>query len=199
MGKFAEASAAVARAIELLHEQGGSELAAAYGTRGLIFLDQGQDPEAVEWLRTAYEHHHTLPSPNLDTIAEDLNREIAALKRLGRADDLKNAEARLASVHTAIEAVPKVSHDLSALNAPTQCAVFVELNVGTYERSFLANREDADLGRRLSEVIEAKNIGWYAGRLTIPESVTLIFYGSDAETLFQVRIPGHVNTDSGTM
>jgi hypothetical protein len=65
----------------------------------------------------------------------------------------------------------------------------VELNVGTYERSFFANREDVHLGRRLSEVIEAKNIGWYGGRLTIPESATLIFYGSDAETLFQALEP----------
>ena len=59
-------------------------MASAYGTRGLIFLDKGQDSEAVEWLRRAYEHYQTLPSPNFDIIAEDLNREIAALQRLGR-------------------------------------------------------------------------------------------------------------------
>ncbi len=71
-----------------------------------------------------------MPSPNLDTTAEDLSREIAALQRLGRADELKDAEARLASVQTAMKAVPKVSRDLSALDAPMQCAVFIELNVG---------------------------------------------------------------------
>ena len=47
------------------------------------FLDQGQDSEAVEWLSRAYKHHQTLPSPNLDTIAEDLTHEITALQRLG--------------------------------------------------------------------------------------------------------------------
>jgi len=189
MGKFAEAFTEVSRAIDLLQDKGGSELASAYGTRGLIFLDQGNDSEGVEWLRRAYEHHHALPSPNMDTIAEDLNREIAALKRLGRADELRDAEARLASVHTAMKAVPSVSRDLSALDAPLQCAVFVEVNVGSPGRRPDGPREDVRLERRLTEVLEAKNVGWCAGRLAIPESTTLIFYGSDAETLFRALEP----------
>jgi tetratricopeptide (TPR) repeat protein len=189
MGKFAEAFTAVSRAIDLLQDKGGAELASAYGTRGLIFLDQGQDSEAVEWLRRAYEHHQTLPSPNLDILAEDLSREIAALQRLGRADELKDAEARLASVHTAMKAIPKVSRDLSALDAPLRCVVFVELNVGVRERSLDGKREDVQLGKRLTEVLEAKNAGWYAGQLTIPESTTMIFYGSDAEAIFQALEP----------
>jgi tetratricopeptide (TPR) repeat protein len=189
MGEFEEAFTAVSRAIDLLQDKGGSELASAYGTRGLIFLDRGKDSEAVEWLRRAYEHHQTLPSPNLDTIADDLNREIAALRRLGRADELKDAEARLVSVHTAIKAVPQVSRDLSALDGPVQCAVFVELNAGIQERSLDGKREDVQLGRRLKEVLEANNLGWYAGQLTVPESTTMILYGPDAEILFQAIEP----------
>lgn len=189
MGKFAEAFTAVDRAIDLLQDKGGSELASAYGTRGLIFLDQGQDSEAVEWLKRAYEHHQTLPSPNLDTIAADLSREIAALQRLGRADELKDAEARLGSVQTAMKAVPMVSRDLTALDAPTQCAVFVELNVGIRGRSRDGKREDVQLGKRLTEVLEPCNVGWYAGQLAIPESTTMIFYGPDAETLFRALEP----------
>jgi len=189
MERFDEAFTAVSRAIDLLQDKGGSELASAYGTRGLIFLDQGKDAEAVEWLRRAYEHHQTLPSPNLDTIADDLNREIAALERLGRADELKDAEARLASVHTAMKTVPEVSRDLSALDSPMQCAVFVELNVRIRGRSLDGKREDVQLERRLSEVLEAKNIGWHAGHLTMPESTTMIFYGADAETLFRALEP----------
>jgi tetratricopeptide (TPR) repeat protein len=188
MGKFAEALTFVSRAIDLLQDKGGAELASAYGTRGLIFLDQGRDSEAVEWLRKAYEHHQTLPSPNLDTIAEDLNREIAALQRLGRADELKDAEARLASVHTAMKAVPQVDRDLSALEGPVRCAVFVELNAGIRERSLDGKREDVQLGKRLEEVLEP-NVGWCAGHLSIPESTTMIFYGSDAEILFQAIEP----------
>jgi len=189
MGKFAEAFTAVDRAIDLLQDKGGPELASAYGTRGLIFLDQGGDSEAVEWLKRAYEHHQTLPSPNWDTIAADLSREIAALQRLGRADELKDAEARLASVQTAMKAVPMVSRDLSALDAPMQCAVFVELNVGIRGRSRDGKREDVQLGKRLTEVLEPRNVGWYAGQLAIPESTTMIFYGPDAETLFRALEP----------
>ena len=189
MEQFEEAFTAVDRAIDLLQDKGGAELASAYGTRGLIFLDQGRDSEAVEWLRRAYEHHQTLPGPNLDAVAEDLNREIAALQRLGRADELKDAEARLASAHSAIKAVPQVNRDLSALDGPVQCAVFVELNVGIPKHSPDGKREDVQLGKRLTEVLEATNVGWYAGQLTIPESTTMIFYGSDAEALFQTLEP----------
>ena len=189
MGKFAEAFTEVSRAIDLLQDKGGAELASAYGTRGLIYLDQGNDSEAAEWLRRAYEQHQTLPSPNMDTIAEDLNREIAALQRLGRTDELRNAETRLASLHTTMKAVPIVSRDLSPLDAPLQCAVFVEVNVGSRGRRPDAPREDVELERRLTEVLEGKDVGWCAGRLTIPESTTLIFYGSDAERLFQALEP----------
>lgn len=189
MGKFEEAFTALSRAIDLLQDKGGSELASAYGTRGLIFLDQGKDTEAVEWLRKAYEHHQKLPSPNLDTIADDLNREIAALRRLGRTDDVKDAEARLASVQTAMKAVPQINRDLTALDGPVQCGVFIELNVDTRSGSLDGKREDVQLGRRLKEVLEASNLGWYAGQLTIPESTTMILYGPDAEILFQAIEP----------
>ncbi len=164
-------------------------MAHAYGTRGLIFLDQGRDSEAVEWLKKAYEHHQMLPSPKMDSIAEDLEREIAALKRLGRADELKDAEARLVSVRTAMESVPQVNRDLRALDGPMQSAVFVELNVGSQGRLHDAERKDVQLERQLSELLNAGDVGWCAGRLTIPESTTLIFYGSDAETLFQTLEP----------
>jgi tetratricopeptide (TPR) repeat protein len=189
MGKFEEAFTAVSRAIDLLQDKGGLELASAYGTRGLIFLDQGKDTEAVEWLRRAYEHHQKLPSPNLDTITDDLNREIAALRRLGRAGDLKDAEARLASVHTSTKTVPQINRDLTALDGPVQCAIFVELNVDTRWRSLDEKREDVQLGKRLKKVLEANNLGWYAGQLTRPESTTMILYGSDAEILFQAIEP----------
>jgi hypothetical protein len=70
-----------------------------------------------------------------------------------------------------------------------QCAVFVELNVGIRKRSLDGKHEDVQLGKRLTEVLEVKNVGWYAGQLTIPESTTMIFYGSDAEALFHELEP----------
>lgn len=189
MARFPEAFAAVSRAIDLVQDQGGAELAHAYGTRGLIFLDQGRDAEAVEWLKKAYMHHQMAPSPKMDSVTEDLEREIGALKRLGRTTELKEAEERLSLIHTAMNAVPEVSRDLTALSAPMQCAVFVELNIAIRGRRLDEERKDMHLGRQLTEILEAKNVGWLAGRVAIPESVTLIFYGSDAETLFQAIEP----------
>lgn len=125
----------------------------------------------------------------MDSVAEDLEREIAALQRLGRADELKDAQARLASVRSSLETVPQVNRDLSALDGPMQCAVFVELKVGVRKPTFDGKPEDVQLGKRLTEVLEGKNLGWYAGRLGLPESATLIFYGPDAETLFHALEP----------
>jgi tetratricopeptide (TPR) repeat protein len=189
MGKFPEAVAAVSRAIDLLKDHGGEELAQAYSTRGLIFLDQEQNADAVEWLRKAYEYHQKLPSPRMDSVVDDLDHEIEALKRLGRADELKDAEGRLAATRTTMRAVPEVSRDLGALDAPMQNAVFVELNIGILEQRFDTKREDVQLGRRTGEDLEVRNIGCYAGRIATAESTTLLFYGPDAEVLFQALEP----------
>lgn len=70
-----------------------------------------------------------------------------------------------------------------------QCAIFIELNIGTRWRNLDEKREDVQLGKRLEEVLEANNLGWYAGQLTIPESTTMILYGFDAEMLLQAIEP----------
>jgi hypothetical protein len=93
------------------------------------------------------------------------------------------------SLHTALKAVPEINRDLRALDGPVQCAVFVELSVGIRERGLDGRREDVQLGKRLKEVLEANNSGWYAGQLTIPECTTMILYGSDADTLSQAIEP----------
>jgi tetratricopeptide (TPR) repeat protein len=49
MGDFAEAHKLADRAGKLLASEGGSALAAAFGTRGLIYFDAGSYAEAVEW------------------------------------------------------------------------------------------------------------------------------------------------------
>jgi tetratricopeptide (TPR) repeat protein len=189
MGRFVEAYASVDRAIKLLNQGGGSHLASAYGTRGLIFRDEGRDAEAVDWLRMAYEQHQKQPSPNLRTIADDLEYEIAALTRLGRLDESAIAEKKLESVCAAMNAVPQANRDLSALDGPTQGAVLVELSFGSQPGSPYAKHEPAKLARQLSDAIETRNVGSYGGRVVIPESTTLMFYGADAEALFRVLEP----------
>lgn len=189
MGRFEEAFASVDRAIELLKPDGGAGLASAYGTRGLIFRDNECDIEAVEWLRNAYAEHQKLPSPNLESVAEDLENEIAALKRLGRPEEAALAGERLQSIRAAVNIVPQVNHGLGTRDAPTQGAVLVELNFGGWRGSADANHEPAKLAQQLSDAIETHNVGLYSGSVVIPESTTLMFHGADAEAIFGVLEP----------
>jgi tetratricopeptide (TPR) repeat protein len=187
MGEFAKALASVDRAIEVLKIEGGAVLAAAYGTRGLIFRDEGRYEEAVEWLRKAYVEHQKLPSPNLTTVAEDLENEIAALRRLGRPEQQARVEGQLEAVRTMMKAIPQSDHASISLEAPTQGAVFLELSFGSWTNGPTSDK--GDLIRRLSELVESQDAGLCAGSATIPESTILIFYGANAETLFRVLEP----------
>jgi tetratricopeptide (TPR) repeat protein len=188
MAKFSEAHASVNRAIELFSAEDAG-LASAYGTRGIIFLDSGDDAQGVEWLRKAIAVRMRLPSPNLATTAENLKSEIAALKRLGREDEAAFAQETLASVLATIEAIPQADRDLSEVNAQMEGAVLVEL---TYSNRPVRPEERKNmslLAERLSEEVQAQDAGYYSGWVAIPENTTLIFYGPDAETLFKVLEP----------
>lgn len=189
MGKFADALRSVDRAIALLAPAGGSALASAYGTRGLIFRDDGQDANAVEWLRKAELEHQRQRSPNLETVAEDLENQVAALRRLGRGEEAQTAEVRLASIRAAMTAVPKLGHDLSKLKATTESAVLVELAFGSRAGKRYGRKEIVGLADRLSEVVGTAAAGWYGGDAVIPESTTLMFYGPDGELLFRSMEP----------
>jgi tetratricopeptide (TPR) repeat protein len=190
MGKFSNAHESVGLAIELLREQGGSELASSYGTRGLIYKDEGHDGNAIEWLQRAYAEHQKAPSPKLDSIAEDLENEIAVLKRLGKAEEAILAESRLEAVRTKMKALAEASGNLGAIDDLTsQCALLIELNFDRWADSAQRKQNCAELARRLAIPIEDEGIGSYGGSATIPESTTLIFYGPDAEALFDILEP----------
>ena len=109
MGDYDEAHKLVDRAIELLSQDGDPGPAAAYGTRGLIYLDSGNDAEAVAWLQESYAERKKASSPNFETIAENLEKEIAALKRLGRMQEAALAEDRLALARAAMNEIPQPS------------------------------------------------------------------------------------------
>ena len=188
MGKFDEAHASVDRAIVLL-SPGDAALASAYGTRGMIFLDAGQDEQAVEWLRKASTERRKQPSPNLDTTAENLESEIAALKRLGRNDELTVAQAMLTEVRAAIRAIPRVEHDLSAVKVQSEGAVLVELPFGSRPVRPDGRKNTTLLARRLSEEVQAREVGYSGGWVAIPENTALFFYGPDAEALYKVLEP----------
>jgi tetratricopeptide (TPR) repeat protein len=107
MGDYEEAHKLADRAGKILAAEGGSALASAFGTRGLIFLDAGNDADAVEWLQESYAERKKMPSPDFEAIAENLEKEIAALNRLGRLEEVTLAEERLALAHTAMKEIPK--------------------------------------------------------------------------------------------
>lgn len=115
MGTFPQAHALLDRAIELLKKQrDSSTLASVYGTAGHVLKDEGRDAEAVEAFQNAYALRKSAPSPNLESIANDLAEEIAALKRLGRADEAALAEERLTAANVKKEEVSLVADNSSS-------------------------------------------------------------------------------------
>ena len=188
MGKFSEAQAAVSRAIELLEPDGGTALAAAYGTRGLIFRDAKRDAEAAEWLRKACQEHQKLPSPNLETLAEDLDNLRGALGRLNRTEEAAAVEAELRSVRSAMNVNPQASPELEHLHVP-EGAVWIELGSGRYSAGESGAYGAQKLGYQLMELVKGEQTGSYGGHVVLPESTVLMFYGADAEALLRVMEP----------
>lgn len=184
MKKFDEALRLVDRSTEILRSSSDSELASAYGTRGLIFQDDGRDAEALEWLQRSYVEREKAPSPNLDSLAENLEYQLTSLRRLEKLDGVRVAEQRLASVRAAKKDVPQASIDLSSLTAEAEGAVLIELGFGS-RTGGRYGLQDADLiAEQLTEIVSGQQVGRYGGRVTIPESITIILYGADAEALF---------------
>ena len=188
MGKFPEAHASVDRAIELF-SAADAGLASAIGTRGLIFLDSGEDGQAVEWLRKSRDERWKRPSPDLDATVENLESEIAALKRLNREFEAFIAQETLASVRATIQAIPRVDSDLSAAKAQMGGAVLVELAFGNSPFHPDDRKNTILLAEKLSKQVQAQDAGYYSGWVAIPETTTLVFYGPDAEVLFKVLEP----------
>jgi hypothetical protein len=123
-------------------------------------------------------------SPDLDAVIENLELEIESLKRLGRLEQVEAAEGRLARAKTAKEEAPQANVDVSALKTQAAGAVMIELAFGGWSGSY--GVQDAELiAEQLAEILEEQGAGFYGGRVVIPESTTLWFYGADAEAIFQ--------------
>jgi tetratricopeptide (TPR) repeat protein len=183
MERFAEAQEWVDRALVLFAPEDPS-LASVYGTRGLIYLDAGDDAQAAEWLRKARDEQAKQPSPNLQTRTENLEKEIAALDRLGRAAAAAAAREELERTRAAIRAVPQSEGGVQQRHFESEDAVLVELAFGWRRRTPDTRAEIDALGKRLSKLLPEGEAGRYAGWVSIPENTTLFFYGPDAEKLF---------------
>ena len=137
MGNFAEAHARLDRATELLkpEQQGGASiLASVYGSRGLVFRDEGRDAEAVEMFQTAYALRKDIPSPDFESMANDLAEEVAALKRLGRAEEAVAAEERLASVNAERNEISQAADNSSSRISQAVGAVSIGARAGAAKR-----------------------------------------------------------------
>jgi tetratricopeptide (TPR) repeat protein len=183
MGKFAEAHESVDRALALI---GANDpvLVAAYGTKGLIFLDAGNDAQAVEWLKKARAEQEKQPSPNLERRAENLERERAALERLGRREEADAARQALEQARAAMAAIPQSQGSLMERKLESEDAVLVELGFGWRRRRMDARSEVNLLGGRLAKLVRERDAGRYGGWVAVAENTTLLFYGPDAEKLF---------------
>jgi hypothetical protein len=159
-------------------------VASMRGTRGQILHDAGRDAEAVEWLRKSAEDRRKTGSPNLEALTENLGFEIECLKRLGRVREAVEAESELSRLRHAMEETPPAGMDLGGLKPDAQGAVLVELAFGTRPGGKYQPDDAKVAAEQLGSIVAERGVGSYAGRVTIPESVTLLFHGADAEALF---------------
>jgi tetratricopeptide (TPR) repeat protein len=191
-GNFEEAHMRLDQSIEMFRLDklnGPSWLTYAYGTRGQIFKDQGRDEEALTWLRRSYTERMKTASPNLDSVAEILEDEIAVLTRSGRPEEASQAQERLASVHAAKKEIPGPVRDLNALISRARGTVSIEIRSGSRRGSDDCRQDLARLALDLKLAVESQNAGVFGKFITIPESTTALFYGEDGEALFQAMLP----------
>ena len=183
MGELEEALRLVDRALAMKVED-APVMASMQGTRGQILHDAERDAEAVEWLRKSAEERRKAGNPNLEGLAENLGFEIDSLKRLGRVREAIEAEAELSRVREAMAEAPQAGVELGGLNTDAQGAVLIELAFGSRPGGRYGPDDAKVVAEQLGLDLAMRGVGKYVGRVTIPESITLLFHGDDAEALF---------------
>ena len=181
---FEEALRLIDQAIEMLNSENTPKIASAYGSKGQIFHDAEKDAEAVEWLQKSYAERQKQPNPDYELIIENLGYEITSLKRLGRTDDATEAEARMASARETMKSFPSASVDVSTLTAEPAGAVLIELAFGQSPGSRYGTRDAEAVLEQIFAILSAEKLGNSGSRVVTPESITLVFYGENAQAMF---------------
>jgi len=183
--QFDQALDCADRSIQVLKPLGGHYLACAYGTRGMILRDAGRDAEAVAWFRKSSSEHRRQPSPNLETLCEELDNEASALERLGRAGEAAEARRQLAGVRASMAQVERSSVEtgglVDRLDPHAEGAVLIEFDFGGRAHR---KGEVMTFLERLTVTVHESGVGHYGGYVMIPESTTVMLYGADAEALY---------------
>lgn len=187
MGKWREAHAAIDRAIKLL-VSGDGVLSSALSTRGMIFLDEGDDKNAAKWLQDSVNERRRHTSPDETAIAEDLERLAGALTRLGKTKQAAAARQDLDALRAKLSATP-VSELECKPDVEIAGAVLIELTgVGRLRERERYDNVAALVGKVL-KLIRLGELGDYRGKVSIRESTTLIFHSNSPETLWSVLEP----------
>jgi len=181
---FGEALRLIDRAIEMLKSENTPKIAGAYGSKGQILQDAGNDTEAVEWLQRSYAERQKQPNPDYELIIENLGYEITSLKRLGRTKEAAETETRMASVRETMKAFPSASVDVSRLTAEPAGAVLIELAFGLRSGSRYGTRDAEAVLEQIFAILSAAKLGDSGSRVATPESITLILYGDNAQAIF---------------
>lgn len=182
---FGEALQLIDRAINMLESEKNPKVASAYGSKGQILQDAGRDAEAVPWLQKSYAARMEQPSPDYSLAIENLEHEIASLKRLARAEEVAEAEDRLAMAKKAMQAFPDASVDLSTLNREPAGAILIELAFGIRPGGRYGKRDAETVLEQLFSILSAAKLAETGSRVMAPESITLIFYGDHGEAMFE--------------
>jgi tetratricopeptide (TPR) repeat protein len=182
---FGEALRLIDRAIEMLKSENTPKIASAYGSKGQILQDAGNDVEAVDWLRRSYAERQKQPSPDYALIIENLGYEIASLNRLGRTEDAAETEARMAIAREAMNAFSHANVDVSTLTAEPAGAVLIELAFGLRHGGRYGTRDAEAVLEQIFAILSVANLRESGGRVATPESITLIFYGENAQAMFE--------------
>lgn len=104
------------------------ELGTVYSTKGMIYQESGDHIRAVDWLYKATDEREKHPSPNLESMVDDLNREITCLKELGRDDEAAVAQASLARVRAKMSEIPPSDSAFGVGKVPLAGCVTIEVN-----------------------------------------------------------------------
>ncbi len=188
MKRFDEAHAAIDRAIRLIKPEEPT-IPSYYETRGHILLDEGHAERSLEWIGKAISIREKQSSPDRDALVKNYEVEIEALEKLGRHEEAEQTRNKLAELRAFMQSAPKSEAGLSGAPELTEGAVFVELPFGKLSMTPKLREQIADLARALSAKVREGLYGRFSSSVTIPEQVTLIFYGSNAELLYKVIEP----------
>ena len=188
MRRFDEAHLNANLAISLFHEK-DKGMSYAYGTRGQIYLDAGEYEKALEWLTKSNEERLRRSDSDQQVILENYENQIVALEALGRNAEAEIIRLNAEHVRKAIESVPLVDIETGATAKPAEDAVFIELT----RASAIPPEDEKESRIELTAVLGAAallaEVGHYCGKVSLPESTTLIFYGSNADDLFAILQP----------